>query len=555
MSFRSSDYEKKLDPRVDVNPQRDNFEAILEEQLESNETVKVVRGMKSRHVQLIAIGGAIGTGLFVGSGSMLSTSGPASLLLAYIFMSMILWVVMNCLGEMTTYLPLPGVSAFGFVDRYVDTSLGFAAGYNYAYAFGMLIPSEITAAAFVVQYWTESVPVAAWITIFSVVIIALNLVAVKFYGEAEFWFASIKIICITGLIIVGIVIFFGGAPTHDRLGFRYWKHPGAFKEHIKTGDTGKFLGFWTCFIKSGFSFICSPELITAAAGETEAPRRNIPKATKRFVYRLIFFYVCSSLVIGCIVSSSDSRLMSAVQSGTSTAEASPFVIGIENASIPVLNHIINGAILTSAWSAGNSFLYASSRTVYSLALRGKAPKLFTICNKWGVPYYSVAVCSLFAALSYLNVSNSATTVFTWLSNISTISGFLSWICALIAYLRFRKAIQFNGLEDSVTFKTPLQPYATYVAIFVISLVTITNGYSCFFPGAFSASSFLAAYITLPIFLVLYIGHKIATKNWRWCKTVEEIDVISGKSICDAEEAATPERIPKNMLEKIWFWIA
>ncbi len=521
--------------------------------VESIEVQHVHRGMKSRHVQLLAIGGAIGTGLFVGSGTMLATAGPAGLVLSYVVMSVVLWAVMNALGEMTTHLPQPGVSAFGFVTKYFDTSLGFASGYNYAYSFAILVPTEVTAAGFVVQYWTESVNIAVWITIFSFVIIILNFTAVKYYGEAEFWFASIKIIIILVLIIVGIVIIAGGGPDHDAIGFRYWKNPGPFHEHLTKGSTGKFLGFWTCLIKSGFSFICSPELITTAAGETEAPRRNIPKATKRFIWRLVFFYILSSIIIGCLVASNDDRLMT----GASTAEASPFVIGIENAGIPVLNHIVNAVILTSAWSAGNSFLYAASRTLYSLARDGKAPKLFANVNKWGVPYNAVGVCSAFCSLAYLNCSNSSATVFSWLSNISTISGFLSWICVLLAYLRFRKAIEYNGLKEELRFRAPLQPYATYFALFAVIIITITNGYAVFVNHQFTASSFIAAYITLPIFIVLYVGHKIFAKSARRgvCIPINEIDVFTGKEECDAEEAATPERIPRNIGERIWFWIA
>jgi amino acid transporter len=133
------------------------------------------------------------------------------------------------------------------------------------------------------------------------VILLLNVIAVAFFGEAEFWFASIKILTIMGLVILGIVLFFGGGPKHDRLGFRYWQRPGAFNPYMTDGDTGKFLAFWYAFIKSGFSFIFSPELITMAAGEAEAPRRNIPKAASRFIYRILFFYILGSWVMGIIV--------------------------------------------------------------------------------------------------------------------------------------------------------------------------------------------------------------------------------------------------------------
>lgn len=211
-------------------------------------------------------------------------------------------------------------------------------------------------------------------------------------------------------------------------------------------------------------------------------------------------------------------------------------------------------ILTSAWSAGNSFLFAGSRSLYSLALTGQAPKIFRTCNKHGVPYICVAVTSLMACLVYLSVSSGSATVFQWFVNLTTISGYIAWIILLITYLRFRRALEFNGILDQRPYKSPLQPYATYCALFILTVLTLTNGFQVFFPGKFTASSFLAAYITLPIVIVLYLGHKI------WFRTplflsVPNIDVHSGKEEADQLEELDVPPIPKNLLEEIWFWIA
>ncbi len=538
----------------------DEGKIITQLDLESNKMI-LHQGLKSRHVQLIALGGSIGTGMFVGSGSILATTGPASLLIGYLVLSAVLWNIMMCLGEMATYIPLPGTSAYSFVDRYLDSSLGFAAGWNYFYAFGILVPTEITAAAIIIEYWTESVNVAVWITIILVVVVALNFLPVSVYGETEFWFASIKIICILMLLIVGVVIICGGGPDHDAKGFRFWKTPGAFTEHLVSGNTGKFLAVWTAIIKAGFAFIVSPELVISTSGEAECPRRNIPKAASRFVYRLIFFYCCAAIVIGALVAYNDKRLLNAIDAGQSTAAASPFVIGIQNAGIKVLNHIVNACILTSAWSSGNSFLYAASRTAYSLAMRGQGPKILTTCNRFGTPVYCVGLTSCLCFLSYLNVSSSSATVFNWFTNITTISGYIAWITVLLAYLRFRKAVIYNGMEDVITFKAYFQPYFSYVVIVLLIVLTLTNGYSVFFPGNFSVNNFLASYITLPIFTGLYVGHIIFRKvkhpdvPFTFYKPVETIDIITGKAQADEAEANYVIRKPRNMLEKVWFWIA
>ncbi|KAL7800059.1 amino acid permease/ SLC12A domain-containing protein [Trichoderma ceciliae] len=508
------------------------------------------RGLKSRHLQFLALGGAIGTGLFVGSGGILADTGPAPLFMAYISMSMIVYVVMNVLAEMTVYLPFRGVTIPYYVGRYVDPSLGFAAGWNYWYAYTMLVAAEASAAAIVLDYWKAHVNVAVWIAIVLVVLLALNLFAAAVFGEAEFIFASVKLIALLVLCIIGIVLFFGGGPDQDRvLGFHYWNNPGAFVEYNAKGATGRFLGYWHAFVKAGFAFITSPELIAIAAGEAVSPRRNLKKAARRFTFRLALFYGVSSLIIGIIVPSNDPRLL-----GASNASASPFVIGIQNAGIPVLNHIINAVILTSAWSAGNSFLYSASRVLYSMAVSGQAPKWFALTNRLGVPYVAVLFTWLFSLLAFLNVNNSGATVFNWFVNISTISGFLAWIVIMITYLRFRKAIMFNNLWGEMPYKTPLQPYATYVALFVISILTLTNGFQIFIGDNWKVSDFLAAYITLPIFLALYIGHKIWKRTPFYIKT-SEVDVITGKKEMDEMEAMDQPPVPKNWLQRVWFWLA
>ncbi|KAG0224210.1 hypothetical protein BGW42_005289 [Actinomortierella wolfii] len=509
---------------------------------------QLARGLKSRHIQFLALGGAIGTGLFIGSGSILSSCGPAPLFMAYLSMMAVVWVVMNTLAEMVTYLPMRGITVPYFVGRFVDPSLAFAVGWNYWYAYAMLIGAEATAAGIIVDYWQLPVNIAVWITIVLVVMLLLNIIAVSFFGEAEFWFASIKLITICGLIILGIVIFFGGGPNQDSvLGFHYWKTAGAFAEYKAAGSLGKFLAYWQAFITAGFAFITSPELIAIAAGETIDPRRNIPKAARRFVLRLAIFYGLSSLLIGILVPRDDPNLL-----GASNASASPFVIGIQRVGIPVLNHLINAAVLTSAWSAGNSFLYSGSRILYSLSLNGQAPKIFSTTNSRGVPYAAVLFTWCFGLLAFLNVSRSGATVFNWFVSISTISGFIAWIVVLITYLRFRKAMIYNNMLNVLPYKTKFQPYATYVALTIIILLTITSGFKTFIP--FSVEDFVANYITIPFFLILYIGHKLRNKTPLYIP-VEEIDCVTGKKEMDELEAMAEERVAKNWLQRLWYWLA
>lgn len=522
---------------------------------------KLKKGLKSSHIQLIAIGGCIGTGLFVGTSTTLATCGPAGLLISYIIMSFLIYPVMNSLAEMVCFLPghadqdHTGGSISTLCTRYVDPSLGFAIGWNYVYCYVILVATECTAASGVVFYWTDAVPKGAWITIFLAVVVILNCTAVEFYGTSEAIFCSIKVFCILGLIIVSIVIFFGGAPTHDRLGFRYWKDPGPFVYHLADGAAGRFTDILTGVIRAGFAFILGPELVVLTSTEAQDSRRNIEKAARRFVWRLIFFYVVSALCAGCIVASNDPTLVAALSSGKPGAGSSPFVIGIQNAGIKVLPHIINACILSSAWSSANSFMYATTRALLSLSQEGYAPKLFARVNRWGVPYCGVAFAGSISCLAYLNVSSSTADVFNWFSNISTISGFIGWIAIGVAYLRFRKAIFFNDLYERIPFKTPLQPYFTWFFVIVISLICLVNGYASFVN--WNASDFVAAYITLPIFLILWLGHKAYTRTWsRWYTPVEEIDVTTGlREIEEETKELDEKRIPpRNAWEKFLNWL-
>lgn len=419
----------------------------------------VERGLKSRHIQFIALGGTIGTGLFLGIGSAFARAGPLSVLLGYAGTGVAIWAMMQCLGEMATWLPLPGAIP-QYCARYVDPAMGFAVGWNNWYNSAITLCAEISAAAIVIGFWNDEINQAAWITIIIVVVVCLNIFAVSIYGEAEFIFASIKIITILGLLIVALVIDLGGAPSHDRLGFRYWKNPGAMKEYIGVGSTGRFLGLFSTLVNAAFSY-GGVEMVAVAAGEAEDPRRNIPKAVRRVFWRILFFYVLGSLAIGVCVPSNAPDLLH----GGAGAAHSPWVIAIYRAGIPVLPSIINAVILTSASSSANAFLYSGSRYLFALAQNGQAPKVFLKCSKTGVPYYAVAVTASISLLTYMSVSSGANNVFNWFQNLTTIANLFTWVSICVAYIKFRKAlIAQNVNRDELVFKGAFQPYTAWFAL-------------------------------------------------------------------------------------------
>jgi amino acid transporter len=517
---------------------------------EAEEYGYVERGLKSRHIQFIALGGTIGTGLFLGIGGAFAKAGPLSVLLGYSFTGCAVFAMMQCLGEMATWMPLPGAIP-QYCSRYVDPALGFAVGWNYWYSCAITLCAEISAASLVIGYWKEDQGnlMAAWITIIIVLIICLNIFAVKIYGEAEFIFASIKIVTIVGLLLMAFILDLGGGPTHRRLGFHYWKDPGPMKQYPPNvgGPTGRFLGFFSTLVQASFSY-GGVEMVAIAAGEAENPLKNIPKAVRRVFWRILFFYVLGSLAIGVLVSSNDEDLLS----DKPGAYASPWVIAIKRAGIRGLDHVINAVILTSASSSANAFLYTGSRYLFGVAQNRQAPKIFLKCSKQGIPYYCVAITAAFSLLSYMSISSGANNVFLWFQNLVTIAQLFTWVSICIAYLRFRDALIAQNVDrNTLVFKSKWQPYTAWFALIYFSVIIIFNGFAVFIKGRWKVADFLTAYINMPIFALLYVFWKVF-KRTRFVRA-SETDIWSGKHAVDNE--VWPEQIPRNFLEKVWFWIA
>ncbi|KAL7921004.1 amino acid permease/ SLC12A domain-containing protein [Trichoderma austrokoningii] len=509
------------------------------------------RRLKARHVQFLALSGAIGTGLFVGSGQVLSLAGPLSAFLCYIITGFNLYCVINSLGEMAAWLPIPGAVPV-FASRFVDPALGFTLGWNYWYQFAIGVPIEVSACAIIVDFWPNDVPKAALITVFFVTMVIVNCLPVRIYGEAEFAFGAIKLTTIIGLILLMFIITVGGSPSGDQIGFRYWYHPGPMNAYLEDGALGRFLAFFKVFISATFAYGGS-EIVVVASGETKDPRRNIKRSVRRVFWRILLFYVLSIFLVGLCVSSEDPNLLNAINSSAPGVGASPFVIAIKNAGIKVLPHIINAVVLSSAWSAGNSFFYASTRVLYSAALDGKASAILKY-EKFGVPYACVALTTALSCLVYLNVNNQSSEVFFWISNLSAVSTLIVWASVSFMYLRFYYALRYNGIDrDTLPYKSPFQPFLAYFALIFCLVIALFNGFDCFFPGRFSAKSFIPPYIDIPIFLSLFFGYKLVKKT----KFVglAEMDLWSGKAEIDRLESTWVKPVPRNFLERIWFWIA
>ncbi|KAI0307842.1 amino acid permease [Multifurca ochricompacta] len=499
------------------------------------------RQLKNRHVAMISIGGVIGTGLFLGTANSLQAGGPVGLLLGYLVVGSICYSVMVSLGEMIAYLPIPG-GHIKLAERFVDGAFSFTMGWNYWYNWTIILPAELSAASVLVDFWDKNTNLnSLWI------IICIIVVFLGAYGEAEFIFASIKVLTIVGLIILGIILDLGGGPDHDRLGFRFWKHPGPFVQYNGiAGAKGRFLGWWAVMTQAAFSFI-GTEIVAIAAGEAKNPRRNLPKAIRRVYIRILLFYIGGVTVIGLLVPSNDPNL--GLSKGT--AAASPFVIAIKRSGIKVLPHIINACLLTSAWSAASSDMYTSSRAIYGLAVAQNAPAIFKRTTRNGLPWVALLCSTAFSFLAFMGVKSGSGKVFGWFANMTAVAGLMTWFGIAVTYIRFYAGAKAQGLDrNSLPYASKLQPYAAWYAAITCLLICFFSGWSVFLKNNWDTATFVTNYLPLILFPILYIG----AKWWKRTPLIppSEMDFQSGLAEIEADTYDEPP--PRNKWEAFWQWL-
>ncbi|CAL3962913.1 unnamed protein product [Diplocarpon coronariae] len=510
--------------------------------------------LKERHLQMIAIGGSIGTGLFVGSGSALAAGGPASLIIAYGLIGVMLFCTVHALGELAVAFPIAGAFSV-YSSRFIDPAWGFAMGWNYALNWLVTLPLELVAASITVSYWpgAKDINPAAFVIIFYIVIIAINFFGVEGFGEAEFVFSIIKVVAVVGFVILGIIIAAGGVPGSPQgyLGAGYWYNPGAFNHGFK--------GLCSVFVTAAFSF-GGTELVGLAAAETENPRKSLPSAVKQVFWRITLFYMVSLTVVGCIVPYNDPALLNG--SSHQDANASPFVIAVKNAGISVVPSIMNVVILIAVLSVGNSAVYGSSRTMAALADCGQAPKILGYIDNTGRPLVAIILASVVGLLCLIVAAGTETRVqaFNWLLAISGLSSIFTWGSICACHIRFRHAWKYNGRTlDELAFTSQPGYYGSWLGLIMNLLILAAQFWTAIWPvgyGVLSKSEvikgFFEAYLALPIVIVFFIGFKIIKKTK--FKRIQDIDITSGMRELDlpailAEERAIMATWP--WYKKVW----
>lgn len=451
-------------------------------QVAGKEEIKLKRGLKNRHIQMIALGGAIGTGLFYGSAESIALVGPA-ILLAYLLGGFIIYLIMTMMGEMSTHEPVAGAFSH-FSYKYWGEFPGFLAGWNYWFLYILVSMAELSVIGIYIQVWFPDIPL--WVSSLTVLIIItiINLFSIRIYGEFEFWFALVKVLAIILLIALGAYLILTG--TDGASIANLWQHGGFFPYGIKE--------FLLSLVIVMFSF-GGTELIGITAGEADDPKKSIPKAIKQVIWRILLFYILSIAVLMILHPWNEI--------GT---DGSPFVIifkemgfGIVNTPLGEINipaTFFNIVVLSAAISVYNSGIYSNGRMLFGLAEQGNAPKFFMKLNRNSAPVVAIlfsSLCTLIAVVINFLVPEGA---FMRIMSLAVAAATITWGLIVIVQYKFRKQVD----EKSLTFKVPFYPISNFIALAFLALLLVMMTQS---------GNMVYAVIVIPIWIiVLYIGFRV-----------------------------------------------
>ncbi|KAI8321631.1 lysine-specific permease [Martensiomyces pterosporus] len=467
---------------------------------------------------MIALGGTIGTGLFISAGTSLATAGPGGALVSYLLMGVIVFFLMSSLGEVATFTPIAG-SFNEYASRYGDPAIGFALGWNYWFNYVCVTASELVASGIVMQNYLPHINGVLWSLIAAVILLALNLFSVRGYAEAEFWFAAIKVVTVVVFIIIGIVVAAGGL-GHKTYGFENWRIEGApFYDGVP--------GVLATLVLTGYAFQ-GTEVIGITAGEAEDPVKTVPKAVRQVFWRIMIFYVSCIFLIGLIIPFNDPSLVGA---STENIGQSPFTMVFKMAGLGPAADIMNAVILTTVLSAGNSCVYIATRTLWNLAMHGQAPAVFRKVTRRGIPIWCLALSLGVATGIFLLSLIGNQVVYTWILSLAGVTGFAAWAGISFSHLRFRKAYVRQGYDvRDLPYKALWYPFGPAFCLAIILVIILGQGWPSF-AGGFHAQTFVSSYVSVPIILALYVAWKYAKKT-KWVRP-EQADIIRD-SIFDPE---------------------
>lgn len=465
--------------------QKGSFQQIVDREKGLN------KGLTTGQISMIAIGGAIGTGLFLGSGFAIGQAGP-SVIISYAIGALISLLLMGCLAEMTVAHPTSG--SFGaFAEHYISPWAGYVVRFTYWACVVAAVGTEVTAVAVYMSYWFPDVSGLVWILVFSAILIYVNATSVNMFGTVEYWFSMIKIVAIVGFLLIGSYVVFGG--SNPEIGFQNFTNDGGFMPN-------GFSGMWVAVVIALFSYL-SIEMIALTAGEAKDPQTAVPKALKATVYRLILFYILTLTLMLAIVPWAGAGI-----------EKSPFVVVIEMMNIPGAAGIMNFVVLVAALSAMNSQLYGTTRMMFSLSRAGYAPESFGKLNKKNVPVNSLLLSTLGIALATIIHVIAPESSYLLMMGIAMFGAMFTWFMIFVTHLYFRK--KYDGPKVSVRMWG--YPYLTILgAVLMVSLI-ITTWFVSFFKTTMM--------VGIPWLILLSIAYYMHQK-----KTSKiEVDIVDSKTV-------------------------
>ncbi|MEK5389945.1 amino acid permease [Margalitia sp. FSL K6-0131] len=448
------------------------------------------RGLTTRQLSMIAIGGAIGTGLFLGSGLAISTAGP-SVIVSYAIGALIALLLMGCLSEMTVAHPTSG--SFGaYAEKYMNPWAGFTVRYSYWFSIVCAVGTEVTAVAVYMKYWFPAVPGIVWILVFSAILLFVNATSVNLFGAVEYWFSLIKIVAIVGFILLAAFLIFGGSSNPD-IGLHNYTNAGGFFPH-------GFGGMWIAVFISLFSYL-SIEMIAVSAGEAKEPEKAVPLALRSAVFRLVLFYILTLALMLMIVPWKSAGI-----------DKSPFVKVMEILHIPGAGGIMNFVVIIAALSAMNSQLYISTRMMFSLSRGGFAPKRLGKLSKRKVPVGSLALSAIGIAIATIYTVVSPDTAFTAMISVSSFGAMFAWFMIFVTHLFFRRKWDNTGGR-----KLPVRmigfPYLTIFGAVLLALVVLSTWFSKDFRPTLTLGFPWLIFITVAYFIWKTVNrNKIDRKN-------------------------------------------
>jgi amino acid transporter, AAT family len=415
------------------------------------------RGLRERHIRLMALGSTIGVGLFLGSGNAIKLAGPA-ILLSYVLGGIAIFIIMRALGEMAVHQPVAG-SFSRYAQDHLGSLPGYLTGWNYWFMWLVTCVAEITAVGIYMALWFPHVPQWVWALAALAAMSAVNLAAVKAYGEFEFWFAMIKVITIVLMIVAGAGMIVFGIGNHGvATGIsNLWTHGGFFPN----GGFGVLMALQMVM----FAYL-GVEMIGVTAGEAANPKKSIPDAINSVFWRIVIFYVGALFVILAIYPWNEI--------GTN---GSPFVMTFERLGIKSAAEIINFVVLTAALSSCNGGIYSTGRMLYNLAEQGQAPRLFAITSPGGVPRRAIQVSSIALLFGVLLNYLVPAKVFVWVTSIATFAAIWTWTVVLVTQMRFRRSLS-SAEREGLTFRMPFYPYASW---FALAFLAFVMGLMAYFP--------------------------------------------------------------------------